>query len=1160
MNERGIDYRSIYRILAIMVLVLCALSSRGQENTTLRSKTIPWIAEGVQLDSMVIVPESIVLTSGDSISVTDWRLDDRGWLFPETGQVQYDSLKVVYRAIPIPYEVVLQNKDTNLIRSQFEYTDPFAYTPSSRSDRSSLFQLDGFEKSGSIARGVQVGNAQDLSVSSDLNLQLSGKLTDKISILANISDDNIPIQADGSTQQLQEFDKVFIKLYGKDASLTAGDYQVRSQRGYFSRYLKKARGGLFESNVNLNGRKDSLSRIGFRAGAAVSRGRFARNVVQGVEGNQGPYKLRGANNELFIIILSGTERVFIDGRLLKRGKEYDYTIDYNSAEVTFTANRMITKDRRIVVEFQYAEQSYARSLLQFGAGMKMDRWEAFLDVYSEQDGKNKPLQQDLDENDRILLNSIGDDLGSAFASGTDTVPFAEDLVLYTLVDSLGYDSVFVFSDDPEKADYEVSFTRVGMGLGDYIQSDFNSNGRIYTWVAPDTVNGILLRNGDHVPGVLLVTPKELQVINAGLRYSWKSQSWIEMEGALSNEDLNTFSKKDRSDDIGLAGRLRAAHRVELDSGSYLKMAALMEYTDEYFRPIERYRSVEFERNWNASIEDLRADQLQTRFDVGFEKDKRRSIGYTIDRFATMSDFSGLRHEVSGRWDEGRLKLDIKGSLLDTEGELNSRFERHRADVSYNLGRVRIGFRDEREDNRFSASSDTLSTNSYRFYDWETYLTSGDTSSWNYRLFYRNRDDWRPSDDLLLRAAHAEEYGLELHNAQTARHHVNLVGSWRSLELVRDELIDNEADDTFVGRLEHRGKWAKGTVSSSTFYEVGSGLERRKQFVYIEVPAGQGVYVWVDYNGDEVRDLDEFEVAQFQYEANFIRVFTPTDLFEKTFTNQISQNIAWDMGKLWRSEKGWKGFVARFSDQSSWRADRKTREKSGSDAYNPFIQNLEDSVLLSLNNSLRNSFFFNRTSPIWSLDHVYSDIKGKQLLTNGFESRSSVEHKLNGRYTYERRYTMRLALVRAETSREASYSSNRDYSILEEAFRPSLEWQPDRTIRTTVKGELSNKENSIGDGEKAEIRKLGVETRFNQMDKGSVNLGFDYVLIEYSGDENTSLAFEMLDGLRTGNNFTWTLFLQRNLAKNLEMNITYNGRKSETNKAIHAGGVQVRAFF
>ena len=53
---------------------------------------------------------------------------------------------------------------------------------------------------------------------------------------------------------------------------------------------------------------------------------------------------------------------------------------------------------------------------------------------------------------------------------------------------------------------------------------------------------------------------------------------------------------------------------------------------------------------------------------------------------------------------------------------------------------------------------------------------------------------------------------------------------------------------------------------------------------------------------------------------------------------------------------------------------------------------------------------------------------------------------------------------------------------------------------------------------------------------------------------------MLEGLQPGKNQTWRLLIQKNLTKNLDINLNYQGRKSETSQTIHTGSVQLRAYF
>ncbi len=97
----------------------------------------------------------------------------------------------------------------------------------------------------------------------------------------------------------------------------------------------------------------------FASGALV-RGQFETSQFTAQEGNQGPYKLQGSNGELFVLIVSGSETVYVNGVTVERGENKDYIINYNAGEIIFNSTFPITSEMRITVDYQFSDRNYSR--------------------------------------------------------------------------------------------------------------------------------------------------------------------------------------------------------------------------------------------------------------------------------------------------------------------------------------------------------------------------------------------------------------------------------------------------------------------------------------------------------------------------------------------------------------------------------------------------------------------------------------------------------------------------------------------------------------------------------------------------------------------------------------------------------------------------------
>lgn len=1070
-------------------------------------------------------------------------------------KAQNDSISLSYRLFPN----VLVQKYCLIDSSKIEYNDrviDIAYDLGrGENEEQAIIASKKMDYRGSFSRGLAVGNSQDLVLNSNFDMTLQGDLGGGLQIKGVISDDNIPIQAEGNTQQLREFDKVYIELSKDRSFLKAGDYILKEEQRYFTKYYKKLQGASLGHSTTMG---DKV--IDGDVSYAVSRGKFARQTLTVTEGNQGPYKLTGNDGERFLIVLSGTERVYSDGQLLKRGEQYDYVIDYNSAEVEFTINHIINQFSRIIIEYEYTDQNFLRTLYAGEVAVSKENWDFGVNMYSEQDNTSIAGFAELDST-RLNILEAGGDSEDLSISGI-YIPEEDDInaVFYNIrLDAEFGNQYLEYTDERDENSVSSNFSEVAFGTGSYIiNEEIAINQRVYKYVGPN--------QGNYSPTIKLITPKQKQLINLFGNYRTGENSSLGAELALSRNDRNRFSEVDNDDNNGTAILLKHQQSRQLKDTSDWRISTLVsaEYAENTFVALNPYRAQEFQRIWSLDQTNDRYNELLGTATATLSYKTKFKLIYQYNHFSQFDNYRGNKNLASVIWDDKNWNFLASTDIMNSSSNLlNSNFylpsfslrNKHGED-----GWTYGAYYNKEQNRRVQKANDEIENLSFQFERMGVFFGKKINEKLDSEFAVNRRNDWGIMSDKkdFGLASNTLEYKLNVNWRASEKSILNINTTYRDLQIANTEITTAEPNSSFFGRINYKLNLFNQGIRSETLYETGSGQEPKQEYRYLMVQQGEGGYTWNDYNQDSIQQVNEFEIAPFGDLGNYERFVVYNNEFIRTAKTEFRQLLDIRPSKFIPEKSKYLQWMNLLFWRSRYHLLKKTSGSNNrfSDSFN---FSLNDTEIVSFGNNYDHTLFINQGSPIFNAELGLRNNQNRIVLISGFEERQRSSKFAKARYNIKKKVDISLEGEQGKKRSVAQNYEAKNYEISFYEITPKLVVRLNKSLRWSLAYSYANQTNETGP-ETGITKDFGGDVTWRRLQKSNLNASINYVLNDFNGERGSPVELEMLQGLTRGNNWVWSINYTQRIKKQIDATITYNGRKSGINRTVHTFSGQMKILF
>lgn len=1091
-------------------------------------------------------------------------------------------------------------------------------TTAPESDHADVFT--NFQKSGSISRGFQVGSNRDLGLTSGFNLQFSGDVTKDVNITGALTEDQTPIQPEGTTQTLNEIDNVFIRIKAADHFIsTLGDFDLDlnsptdPSRFYQSPALLGISSGpddafkaFGQSTFDVISRKligaegaGKIAQGSVTVAGGAPRGEFTTNTIQGQEAFQGPYQLTGKTGSSAILVVAGTEHVYVDGVLQVRGERNDYIIDYALAQITFQPRRLITSDSRITVDFEYSDQQYNRSL--FAANAKGELLNGAFQISTtylrEGDNQDAPLDLTLSDSDITTLTNAGANPAKASKSGVSYAgrdATGHAIGSYVLADTTLAGAKYVYYSyaplDTVNALYNVSFGYAGTGKG------------AYTRLAIGQFQFVGSGLGDYDTLVFLPLPQLHQVMAVSSNLRLTKNLGFTGEFASSSLDPNRFAPIPSID--GNSYRFGALFADTLPVAGYTEFRAVEKNTGLQFTPIDRIQDVEFERQYgNDAATNSAATVLPVTSELTREADLTLHPTRAIILAGGYGDLEQPELQFSSTRLYGHAELLEDSTLVphaaitleripthDSSSHEQALWDRLTSEVAktFRFGHdgitLGMSYGDERKQaTPFQSAGLRVDSMTNESFEYRTFsplatLQIGPKFTLGGTYEFRTEDSARAGLLTQISRANTERVTAALLDIGGFSSTVDLTLRNKRYSDSTSFALNGGNQSTLLLRFEPRYTLASHGVSADAIYEISNERSARLQQVFVPVPPGLGTYAYSgDLNHNGKPDPNEFAPSPYPEDNDFILVTIPTTQLFPTTNLRSNFRLHIDPRNLFGLQKPttWlQSAIANISSESYIKIEETSTDTNPDDIYFFHLSHFRnDSTTINGIMEIGQDFNILENDPNESFLLHYLERESAAQYTTGLQHSFQTERSVRGRFRPSFEFSNETTLSSTtDQSTGDTLSVNPPHNTSTLAGTTNWSYHPIGSkfdygvviaLSRAVEHDLSPELTALTDA-------VTLNTSYALETRARLRASFerDELTLSQTPSDIITLPYALTQGRSIGVTWLWSLALDYQFGSGIVATIAYDGRNEpgdllgDTGQrmTVHNARAEVRANF